>query len=326
MTRAILAAHDLRKKFAPRTSFLGHGQETIRAVDGVSFTVGEGQTLGLVGESGCGKSTTARMVMRLLDPTSGSIEFQGADITSTRGKALRSLRSDIQMVFQDPYESLNPRRQVKEILAEPFRIHRRPTDHRMRSRILDLLDLVGLLPQHLGRYPFEFSGGQRQRIGIARALALDPKLLVLDEPVSALDVSVQAQILNLLIGLQKDLGLSYLLIAHDLAVVKHISHRVAVMYLGRIVENSESHQLFDQPRHPYTKALMSSVPDPTVFKSSVSQRIRLEGDPPSPADPPDGCHFHTRCWLATEQCAAVSPALVGDTKDETRKVACHFPL
>lgn len=322
----LLEVKHLTKTFGgkPRRQILS-GKAAIRAVDDVSFHIGAGETLGLVGESGCGKSTTARLVMRLLEPISGSIFFQGRDITSVNRRDLRELRRSIQMVFQDPYDSLHPRMQIKDILSEPFRIHGYRNKRIVRDRILELLELVGLDPAHLKRYPFEFSGGQRQRIGIARALALEPSLVVLDEPVSALDVSIQAQILNLLKRLQHDQGLTFLFIAHDLAVVRHVSQRIAVMYLGKIVEIADRDRLYRSPNHPYTQALLSAVPRPEVYKSTSSGRIILRGEPPSPTSPPTGCRFSTRCWRAEDICRQVEPQLSAQTDDATAAVACHFP-
>jgi peptide/nickel transport system ATP-binding protein/oligopeptide transport system ATP-binding protein len=298
----------------------------IRAVDGVSFQINRGETLGLVGESGCGKSTTGRMIMRLLEPTSGSILFEGTDTKELSHKDLRQLRRQIQIVFQDPFASLSPRMRVENILAEPFHIHGLHEGRKTRSQIVDLLDAVGMSSRHLKRYPHEFSGGQRQRIGIARALALNPSLLILDEPVSALDVSIQAQILNLLESLQNAFNLTYLLIAHDLAVVRHAANRVAVMYLGKIVETTERQALYERPVHPYTQALLSAVPIPDPAKERMRTRILLSGDPPSPRNPPPACRFNPRCWKAKDICRETEPVLEQTSITELgHHAACHFP-
>jgi peptide/nickel transport system ATP-binding protein len=290
----------------------------------VSFTLASGKTLGIVGESGCGKSTLARLVTRLIDPSSGSVILDGVDITTLSGKSLREMRRKLQMIFQDPYSSLNPRHSIGQIIGDPMRIQGIVTKGNEKAEVQDLMQRVGLNPEHYNRYPHEFSGGQRQRIGIARALSLRPSVIVADEPVSALDVSIQAQILNLLENLQKDLGLSFVFIAHDLSVVRHIADQVAVMYLGKIVEIGDSATVYSNPSHPYTKALLSAVPVANPAMRHSDKRIRLVGDVPSPIDPPSGCRFRTRCWLATDLCAAEEPVLTSD--ESGRAVACHFPL
>ena len=317
---AVLSVKDLKMHFpikeGLRRKTVGH----VYAVDGVSFDVGHAETLGLVGESGCGKSTTARAVIRLLDPTDGEINFLGTDITRMSRKDLRPIRRDMQIVFQDPYASLNPRMTVREIVAEPLRIHGLYEDGG-EDRVAELLRTVQLSPEHGNRFPHEFSGGQRQRIGIARALALNPTMLLLDEPVSALDVSIQAQVINLLQEIQGELDLSYLFIAHDLSVVRHISHRVGVMYLGHIVELGTREQIFENPTHPYTQALLSAVPIPDPRRREGRERIVLRGDVPNPANPPSGCVFRTRCWKAQDICAEEEPPLI---EQFGHLSACHF--
>lgn len=321
---AILEVKDLRMYFPVKSSGLirrtiGH----VQAVDGVSFQVPKGGSLGLVGESGCGKSTTGRMITRLYEPTSGSITFEGQEIAKTSVRGLKPLRREIQMIFQDPYTSLNPRHTVGSIVGAPLAIHKVLPKNKILPRVQELLEIVGLNPEHYNRYPHEFSGGQRQRIGIARALTLQPKLLVADEPVSALDVSIQAQVINLLQDLQDEFGISFLFVAHDLAVVRHFCPEVAVMYLGKIVEIADRETLYNKPFHPYTQALLSAVPD--VKQAAIGgrrERIRLEGDVPSPINPPSGCRFRTRCPLAQEICARVEPPLLQVGK--RHKVACHF--
>jgi oligopeptide transport system ATP-binding protein len=325
MTReVILQAENLVKHYPIKAGVLRRTVGHVKALDGVSFELYKGETLGIVGESGCGKSTLARMLMRLEEPTEGKLIFDGVDVYSQRGGAMRRLRRDIQIVFQDPYTSLNPRKTVGDIVGEPFEIHTDVLTKRdRRQRVQQLLDLVGLNPEHINRYPHQFSGGQRQRIGIARGLALNPKVIICDEPVSALDVSVQAQVVNLLAELQTGLGLAYIFIAHDLSVVRHISDRVGVMYLGKIVEIGDEAQIYSRPTHPYTQALLSAVPmaDPTLRNSR--EQIVLTGDVPSPANPPVACRFHTRCWKAQEICRTQEPPLVELVS--RHHVACHFP-
>ncbi|MCX4750194.1 ATP-binding cassette domain-containing protein [Kitasatospora sp. NBC_01287] len=323
MTAPLLTVRDLEMTFPGPREGLRRGPG-VKAVDRLSFEVRAGETLGLVGESGCGKSTTGRMLVRLLDPTGGQVDFQGQDITRLGQRALRPLRGKLQIIFQDPFASLNPRQTVQQIIAAPLRAQGLGAAA-IRREVRELVGLVGLAPEHLERYPYQFSGGQAQRIGIARALATRPALVVADEPVSALDVSIQAQIVGLLERLQRELGVAYLFIAHDLAVVKHLSHRVAVMYLGRIVEIGDKAQVYGNPAHPYTKALLSAVPLPDPAAERARERIVLLGDPPSPANPPAGCTFHPRCAKAQQLCRTEAPLLTITTGPGQRQVACHFP-
>lgn len=320
MSGPLLEVRDLQMHFPVKEGILLRARHFNRAVDGVSLTIQPGETLGLVGESGCGKSTLGRCITRLYAPTSGNILFDGEDITRLRGRALLPYRQHIQMIFQDPMESLNARHTVAEILEEPFIIHRMGDKAYRTKRVRELLDIVGLPARSASRYPFEFSGGQRQRIGIARAIALNPRLIICDEPVSALDVSIQSQILNLLNDLQHEFGLSYLFIAHDLAVVKHISDRVAIMYLGNITEYADSDVIYRQPRHPYTESLISAIPVPDPHQKA--NRQVLTGDVPSPIDPPSGCHFHPRCPKVMARCRSAAPQLV--EVGEGHKSACFL--
>ncbi|RMH22284.1 MAG: ABC transporter ATP-binding protein [Gemmatimonadetes bacterium] len=323
----LVRVEDLVKHFPQRSGFGVRSGAPVRAVDGVSFTIRRGETLGLVGESGCGKSTTGRALLRLIEPTAGRVEFDGQDVGAMDPEALRRLRRRAQIVFQDPFSSLNPRMTVGAMLDEVLRVHGLAGDRRARkARVRELLDLVGLRPEHEDRYPHEFSGGQRQRLGVARALSVEPDFLVLDEPVSALDVSVQAQVINLLQDLQERLGLTYLFIAHDLAVVEHVSDRVAVMYLGRIVEIADAVDLYREPRHPYTRALLSAVPRPDPKSTRARRRIMLPGDVPSPVDPPSGCAFHPRCPHPAKDasCAVGRPVL--EPVADGHAVACPKAL
>ena len=321
MSEPLLKVTNLTKAFPIRSGLLKRQTGAVQAVNGVDFHIDASETLGLVGESGCGKSTTGRCVLRLIEPTSGDVIFEGKNVRALDGEALRALRRDIQIIFQDPYASLNPRMSVGAIIGEALVIHKlAKTNRQFDDRVVSLLETVGLKADHRTRFPHEFSGGQRQRIGIARALAVEPKLIICDEPVSALDVSIQAQVINLLEDLQQKFGLAYLFVAHDLSVVEHISRRVAVMYLGRIVEMAESRALYAAPKHPYTEALLSAVPipDPKVKR----QRIRLSGEVPSPANPPSGCHFHARCPIAQPMCSKEVPKLKQSA--DGHWVACHL--
>ena len=320
--KVLLEVKNLKKHFEVPDGL--RSKKTLKAVDGVDFSVIEGETLGIVGESGCGESTTGNLLIHLLEKTEGTIVFNGQDMDSLNTEQFRKMRADIQMIFQDPFSSLNPRMRVIDIIAEPLKTHKKLSRKQLRDEVYHLMDAVGLDRSYARRYPHEFSGGQRQRIGIARAIALRPKLIICDEPVSALDVSIQAQVLNLLISLQKEFNLTFIFIAHGLPAVKYISDRIAVMYLGKIVEITTKNKLFDRPMHPYTVSLVSAVPLPDPFSRDTRERIILEGDMPSNVDLPSGCRFHTRCPFAQDKCKVEEPPLV--EKDTNHLVACHFPL
>lgn len=320
----ILEATNLRKYFPTGASkLLMRPTDVVQAVDDVSLSLRRGTTLGVVGESGCGKSTLGRLLARLIEPTAGEVVLEGVDVTAAKPKELLRLRREIQVVFQDPYACLNPRHSIGQSIGTPIRIQKTLDRQGEKARVRELMELVGLNPEHYNRFPHEFSGGQRQRAGIARALALQPKVIIADEPVSALDVSIQSQIINLLETLQRDLGLSYVIIAHDLAVVRHIADDVAVMYLGKIVEQGDAETVYASPRHPYTKALLSAAPVADPVRGRARTRIMLTGDVPSPVNPPSGCRFRTRCWKATDICATEEPTLTAGTNGHA--VACHFP-
>jgi oligopeptide/dipeptide ABC transporter ATP-binding protein len=323
----ILSATDVVKHFPVQSTALRRSRDVVHAVDSVSLEIRQGETVGLVGETGCGKSTLARCLARLVDLTSGKVEFEGENISRLRPRQLSHVRRQMQMIFQDPYGSLNPKRRVGSIIGDPFAIHRIARGQERKRRVQEVMELVGLNPEHYNRFPAEFSGGQRQRIGIARALALKPKVLLCDEPVSALDVSIQAQVLNLLSDLQQQLGLTYIFISHDLSVVRHVSDRVMLMYLGKVVESGPSEQMYDHARHPYANALLSAVPLPDPRTMAQRERIVLAGDVPSPINPPQACRFHPRCPKAQPRCAEEEPALIprlADPPDHT--AACHFPV
>lgn len=324
MSEVLLEVKGLKKYFELESGLFSRQKQYLKAVDGIDFHVHRGETLGIVGESGCGKSTTGNLIMNLLEPTEGEIFFEGRNLKELSKRERRELKKDIQMIFQDPFSSLNPRLRVFDIIAEPFRTHKVASGKELKHKVAELLEVVGLLPEYMDRFPHEFSGGQRQRIGIARALALKPKLIICDEPVSALDVSVQSQILNLLTSLQKEFKLTYVFIGHGMPAVKYISDRIAVMYLGKIVEYATKEQLFKHPRHPYTEGLLAAIPiaDPTYRVKK--KRVLLEGDMPSPVDPPSGCRFHTRCPYATDLCKQEVPKMT--EVEPGHMVACHYPL
>ena len=320
----LLKVTNLKKYFPIMRGVLRRQVGAVQAVDGISFNIYEGETLGLVGESGCGKSTTGRVILQLMAPTEGTVEFQGTELTTLKKSDMRKMRREMQMIFQDPYASLNPRMTVGNIVGEPLAIHGLGDSKQRKARVQDLLKVVGLNPYFVNRYPHEFSGGQRQRIGVARALATNPMFIVADEPISALDVSIQAQVVNMLDELKEKLGLTYLFIAHDLSMVRYISDRVAVMYLGRIVELGVTNTVYEHPLHPYTQALLSAIPMPDPDKEATRQRIILEGDVPSPANPPSGCRFHTRCGYVTDICREEDPEYRNmGSEEEAHWVACH---
>jgi oligopeptide transport system ATP-binding protein len=323
--RPLLEVNNLVKYFPIKSGILIDRQVgAVQAVDDVSFTVHEGETVGLVGESGCGKSTLCRAILQLIEPTSGSVKFDGRELVGLRSRELRPIRREMQMIFQDPYASLNPRKRVGEIVGDPIQLNGIASGKGLRTQVQDLLERVGLSAEHFNRYPHEFSGGQRQRIGIARALALRPRLIIADEPVSALDVSIQAQIINLLEDLQSEFNLTYVFVAHDLGVVRHVSDRIAVMYLGKIAEIGDADAVYENPVHPYTLSLLSAVPIPDPRENSSRKPIILEGDLPSPANPPPACRFHTRCPYATEICSTEEPPLIPHSSNQI--AACHHPL
>ncbi|MED4018532.1 dipeptide ABC transporter ATP-binding protein [Sutcliffiella cohnii] len=320
----LLEIYNIKKYFPVKKSLFSRSSRYVKAVDDVSFSVGARETIGIVGESGCGKSTLGRTILRLQNPTSGKIIYNNIDITKLNDSELQSVRREMQIVFQDPYASLNPKFRIGDIVGEPLRVHGEGSKNDRRERVQSLLERVGIGAHQISKYPHEFSGGQRQRVGIARALALNPQLIVCDEPISALDVSIQSQVINLFQDLQEELGLTYLFISHDLSVVRHISDRVAVMYLGKIVEIGDTEDIYQKPSHPYTKALLSAIPIPNPVEQRKRNRIILQGDVPNPINPPSGCRFHTRCPLVTNRCKEEEPILT--TGSNGRMVACHYPL
>jgi peptide/nickel transport system ATP-binding protein len=326
MTQPVLKIEGLKKHFATTTGgAFSKSKATVKAVDGIDLEIYPGQTIGLVGESGCGKTTAGRTILKLYEPTAGTITFEGRDITKLSPKEMKPLRSQMQMIFQDPFASLNPRHTVGTLIGAAFEIQGITPEGGVEAEVQRLMKRVGLNPEHINRYPHEFSGGQRQRIGVARAIALKPKLIVADEPVSALDVSIQAQVVNLLEDLQDEFNMAYIFVAHDLSVVQHISDRVIVMYLGKVMEEAEKVDLFTHPRHPYTKALLSAVPVADPIKGRKRERIILQGDLPSPVNPPSGCVFNTRCWKAQDKCRTEVPQLLQIGKDPSHRIACHYP-